>query len=378
MSAVMQRPDWAITAAAYGIRHHLVKWATNAKSAIDRADAPHVSKHDPALANLAWFNLGLDGTQLLMPRSAGGISRLAVPLQTIHLASSAFSQAYAMHAALVDDKLSPHFKNARNDFKDRIDRSTIRFLDDRVIGRPVLEKLNELLSRHETIDELTRKSAREAEGQQQGWLQVNARQFATNVVEEARIFPNNTDLENWARDGFGAMLERIQKLFMASPLRPGVFDGSGVAQRARNMLANSPGASLRGRVMLVDGDWSREFATLGEADTYCLREGYTSTSLRQRIRRVFQGKGAMDCMESISGRRISSQEDFGFLLANGWLFEVHVKRSTLGAPSGVVVTHVALTPLDGAHRESLLKPISSLDSTLQALEQGYHAVMQRV
>ncbi|MCC5810186.1 MAG: hypothetical protein JJU06_07420 [Ectothiorhodospiraceae bacterium] len=51
MSAVMQRPDWAI-AAAHGIRHHLVGWATNAKSAIYGADAPHLPKLNPALADL--------------------------------------------------------------------------------------------------------------------------------------------------------------------------------------------------------------------------------------------------------------------------------------------------------------------------------------
>ncbi|KAB7628191.1 hypothetical protein [Alkalilimnicola sp. S0819] len=343
--------DWALRGARMALSAKMAQWATDLKDAVDHAEAPHVSREFPGLANLVYFNLALDGAGAFLPRTAGAvIARFAGPLWLLNAASTAFEKGYKAHAERVNDKLSTHFRNARDDYKDRINFAADDFFNPAGPGPAiwrelaVLTQLAEANGRQDTL-----KTEQGSTAYKEGY----AADLGKRIIDAARILPRNRDLSRWAKESFGETLKKIQLLYLHSPLHE-----RGLADLSRPAV---------GEVYVVDDHGVRRFPTLGEAARICLRRNYDWTLLQRWL-------GVDECLRAVPGQRIATKKDFFMLIQRGWLFRIDVDEYTAlvnGTP--LRVSNLAIVPLEGASR----RPFVNLPATLDALRQGYRSVMAR-
>lgn len=343
--------SWAASAAHSAFEFKVSQWAGDMKDAIDHAKPPQVPESAISLANLVYFNMAVDGAKAWFPKSTGAVlSRFAGPIAVLNAASTAFESSYKAHARAVNDKLSKKYNNARDDFRDKVNKAADNFMTQGTAGRQLWNHLTKLLKQQRTLDRLNADSQWEYPERRPGI----ASDFAKQVIREAQIFPNNADLRDWARISFEDMLEKIKAVYLHSPMhKPGTSD------------LTRPG---RGHVYVVGDHGVRDFPSLGEAGRVCLHRNYNWNKFWDWL------FDAQPCFKDVEGRRITSKADFHFLLRNGWLFKIEPETVTQTVNRGVVrMKHIAIVPIEDAKRG--LK--ENVMATRDALDRGYEKALRK-
>lgn len=349
--------SWAASAAHSAFEFKVSQWAEDMKTAITHAKSPQVSEKSVNLSNLVYFNMAVDGASAWFPKSAGAVlSRFAGPIAVLNAASTAFESAYKAHAHAVNEKLSKKYNNARDDFRDHVNKAADNFMTQGTAGRQLWNHLTKLLEQQRTLNRLSEDDQWEYPGRRESL----ASDFAKKVIREAQIFPTNAELRDWARKSFGEMLDRIKAVYLHSPMhKPGMSD----ITRPNQLLR--PG---RGHVYVVSDHGVRDFPTLGEAGRVCLHRNYDWNRLWGWL------FGTPKCFRDVAGRRIASKDDFHFLLRNGWLFKIEQKTVTHTVGNGIArIKHIAIVPIEDASRG--LK--ANVTATRDALDRGYELALRR-